>query len=139
MWRSGLITSYREERYHLKEYSRNLPQNAHELFNLRHASLRNAIERAFGVLKKCFLIIGSSTEPHYGLETQKEIISACCILHNYLMGVDPDETILAQVDNELKDASQEEHHASGENNEETIQGEIIRNTISAEMWVNCIE
>ena len=55
------------------------------------------------------------------------------------MGVDPDETILAQVDNELKDASQEEHHASGENNEETIQGEIIRNTISAEMWVNYIE
>ena len=49
------------------------------------------------------------------------------------MGVDPDKTILAQVDNEVRDASQEEHHASGENNEETIQEEIIRNTILAEM------
>ena len=83
MLRSGLITPYRGQRYHLKEYSRNPPRNAHELFNLRHASLRNAIERAFGVLKKHFPIIGSSTEPHYGLETQKKIISVCCILHNY--------------------------------------------------------
>ncbi|KAF2322659.1 hypothetical protein GH714_027480 [Hevea brasiliensis] len=44
MLRSGLIIPYREERYHLKEYSRNPPRNAGELFNLRHASLRNAIE-----------------------------------------------------------------------------------------------
>ena len=27
----------------------------------------------------------------------------CCILHNYLIGVDPDDTLLAQVDIELGD------------------------------------
>ena len=53
MLTGGLITPYRGVRYHLKEYSkRNPPQNHKELFNLRHASLRNAIERTFGVLKK---------------------------------------------------------------------------------------
>ena len=52
MLRSGLITPYRGERYHLKEYSKRAPQNKQELFNHRRASLRNVIERSFGVLKK---------------------------------------------------------------------------------------
>ena len=38
-----------------------------------------------------FLIVASTTEPNYCVDTQNEIILACCILHNYLMGVDPDE------------------------------------------------
>jgi hypothetical protein len=87
--------------YHLKEYSTRPPQNAKELFNLRHASLCNAIERAFGVSKKRFPIIGSTTEPTYSVDTQTEIILACCIIHNYLMGVDPDERLIAEVDEEL--------------------------------------
>nr|GEV39569.1 putative nuclease HARBI1 [Tanacetum cinerariifolium] len=49
--RSTLIAPYRGVRYHLKEYSGRAPQNPRELFNLRHSSLRNSIERAFGVLK----------------------------------------------------------------------------------------
>ncbi|KAG6531882.1 hypothetical protein ZIOFF_005717 [Zingiber officinale] len=37
-------------RYHLQEFTGQgrHPENAKELFNLRHASLRNAIERIFG-------------------------------------------------------------------------------------------
>ncbi|XP_020243516.1 uncharacterized protein LOC109821767 [Asparagus officinalis] len=48
MLKSRIIPPYRGERYHLNEYSRN-PPRTRELFNLRHVSLRNAIERAFGV------------------------------------------------------------------------------------------
>ena len=77
-------------------------------------------------------------KPHYGLETQKEIILACCIGHNYLMCVDPDDTMLAQVDNELVDKAHEEHHVSWESNEETIEGAIIRDAIAAKMWLNYI-
>ena len=33
--------------------------------------------------------------------TQNEIILSCCILHNYLMGVDPDESIIVEVDEEV--------------------------------------
>ena len=52
MNRSRLIEPYRGVCYHLKEYFVRPPENAKELFNLRHALLRSAIERAFGVLKK---------------------------------------------------------------------------------------
>ncbi|XP_059669372.1 uncharacterized protein LOC132314535 [Cornus florida] len=92
--KAGLITPYRGVRYHLKEYASRRPENPRELFNLRHASLRNVIERIFGVLKKRFPIIGSSTEPTYDVKTQVDIILACCIIHNYLMGMDPDESLL---------------------------------------------
>ena len=87
--------------YHLKEYSVCPPENAKKLFNLWHASLRTAIERAFSVLKKRFPIIASTTEPNYCVDTQNEIILACSILHNYLMGVDPDESLIAEVDQEV--------------------------------------
>ncbi|KAG6473921.1 hypothetical protein ZIOFF_067841 [Zingiber officinale] len=86
MLKRGLITPYRGIRYHLKEYSRCGPTNAKELFNLRHANLHGAIERAFGVLKKRFPIISSGTEPYYEVDIHTDIILACCILHNFLMG-----------------------------------------------------
>ena len=101
MLRSGLIAPYRGVRYHLKEYSARGPENAEELFNHRHSSLRNVIERTFGVLKKRFPIISGMTEPFFPVDTVSEIILACCILHNYLMGVDPDERMIAEVDQEI--------------------------------------
>jgi hypothetical protein len=100
MNRGRLIALYRGVHYHLKEYSTRPPQNAKELFNLRHASWRNAIERAFGVLKKRFPIIRSTTKLTYSVDTQTEIILACCIIHN-LMGVDLDERLIVEVDEEL--------------------------------------
>ena len=45
---------------------------------------------AFGVLKKRFAMLGSENEPFYSVRTQADIVLAACILHNYLMGVDPD-------------------------------------------------
>ena len=99
--KTRFVTPYGSTRYHLKEYSVHQPENAQEVFNLRHSSLRNAIEITFGVLKKRFPIIASGTEPHYLVDTQSDIILACCILHNYLMGIDPDERLIAKVDREL--------------------------------------
>lgn len=75
----------------MKDYSALPPQNTKELFNHRYTSLRNVIERSFGVLKKRFPIISGATEPHYSVGTVTEIVLACCILHIYLTGVDPDE------------------------------------------------
>ena len=54
--------------------SRNPPHTPKELFNFQHAFLHNAIERAFGVLKKRFPIIASSNEPFDGVETKIIII-----------------------------------------------------------------
>ena len=60
-------------------------------------------------------------ESYYGLETQKEIFFAYCILYNYLTGVDPKDTILAQIDNKLQDEADKEYQASRENNKKHIQ------------------
>lgn len=140
MLKGSLITPYRGERYHLKEYSRNPPRNLQELFNLRHASLRNTIERAFGVLKRRFPIIASATEPNYGIQTQKEIILACCILHNYLWSVDPDVSDFSEVQEELDNATAttiiEPNYNDPDDTEDAHRGEMLRDMIAVGMWQN---
>ena len=103
-----LMAPYRRVRYHLKEYSARAPENAKELFNLRHASLRNAIERAFGVLKRRFPIIRSTQEPFYSCETQSDIFLACCILHNFLLEEDRDKNLENEVLQEMLNEPREE-------------------------------
>ena len=57
---SGFLSPYRGERYHLSHYrAGGPPQGMKELFNRRHASLRNVIERCFGVLKARFPILNA--------------------------------------------------------------------------------
>ncbi|KAJ4758600.1 nuclease [Rhynchospora pubera] len=136
MTKSSLLTPYRRTRYHLKEYSRtNPPRNYRELFNLRHASARNVIERAFGVVKKRFPIMGSSNQPHYSVKVQKKIIVACCLLHNYLIEKDPDRQLIDQVDAEIASRTNEpEHDVRGDDNQDRIRGEQLRDNIAVAMW-----
>jgi hypothetical protein len=68
-------------------YTRNSPANKEELFNLRHASARNVIERIFGVLKRRFRILVSP--PEYSMEIQARIPAALCALHNFIRRSDP--------------------------------------------------
>ncbi|CAL9001841.1 unnamed protein product, partial [Prunus brigantina] len=63
-------------------YHGNDPQNENELFNLRHASLRNMIERIFGIFKSRFTIFKSA--PPFPFKTQAELVLACVALHNFL-------------------------------------------------------
>ncbi|KAH6817817.1 hypothetical protein C2S51_001420 [Perilla frutescens var. frutescens] len=58
------------------------PRNASELFNLCHASLRNVIERIFGVFKSRFTIFKMA--PPFSFEIQAELVLACAGLHNFL-------------------------------------------------------
>ncbi|KAK2450637.1 hypothetical protein QL285_009750 [Trifolium repens] len=133
MLKRGLLTPYRGVRYHLKEYSSRGPQNAKELFNLRHSSLQNVIERIFGVLKKRFPIIASGTEPHYSFEVMIDIVLACCIIHNFLMGVDIDEDLIAEVDRELLQ-NDIDRSQTQQRDEDYRLGSLLRDTITAEMW-----
>lgn len=52
----GFLTPFRGDRYHLNEYRGRArrPTTARELFNYRHSSLRNVIERSFAALKNRF-------------------------------------------------------------------------------------
>ena len=54
----GFVPLYRTKRYHLRDFrGGDRPEGAKELFNYRHSSLRNVIERYFGVLKAQFLVL----------------------------------------------------------------------------------
>ncbi|XP_068487124.1 uncharacterized protein [Phaseolus vulgaris] len=133
MLKRNIITPYRGVRYHLKEYSRRGPQNAKELFNHRHSSLRNVIERTFGVLKKRFPIIASGTEPHYDVDTMTKIVLACCILHNFLRGIDNYESLLEEVDNELLEQDVQPSTTHAREHDYRIRCDI-RDAIANEMW-----
>jgi hypothetical protein len=58
------------------------PQTPRELFNLRHAQLRNAIERVFGVVKRRFHLLIS--RPEFSYRKQALIVGAGAALHNFL-------------------------------------------------------
>lgn len=60
-----------------------IPQGLKELFNYMHYSwLDNVIERCFGILKLCFIILKSMLS--YALKKQKYIPLTCCVIHNFI-------------------------------------------------------
>ena len=79
-----VLTPYRGVRYHLKEWhgGNRSPQNKEELFNLRHASKRNVVERIFGVVQKRFPILKNM--PAYSLPMQSDLALTCFALHNFI-------------------------------------------------------
>lgn len=52
-----------------------------QLFNLRHSSLRNVIERTFGCVKNKFPIL--SRMPSYSFRTQAKLILTALAIHNF--------------------------------------------------------
>jgi len=133
MLKRAIMTPYRGVRYHLKEFTQRGPQNPRELFNHHHSSLRNVIERKFGVLKKRFPIIASGSEPHYVVDTMTNIVLACCILHNYLRGVDSDEALIDEVDRELIEEHMESNISQVREDDYRI-GCNFRDDLAEQMW-----
>ncbi|XP_024010403.1 putative nuclease HARBI1 [Eutrema salsugineum] len=82
--RLNFLAPFRGVRYHLQEWTGKGrdPNTAAELFNLRHASLRNVIERIFGIFKSRFVFFKS--QPPFSYEKQAGLVLACAALHNFL-------------------------------------------------------
>jgi len=80
--RVGYLAPYRNQRYHVPEFQQARARGKLEYFNYLHSSLRNVVERSFGVLKMKWRILGGI--PSYSPEKQKMIISACMCLHNFI-------------------------------------------------------
>ena len=102
-----------------------------ELFNLRHASARNVIERIFGVLKRRFRIL--LLAPEYDLRIQAQIPSALCAIHNFILLHDQDEGPLSE-ERQLHD---QVWHADGEyldEGEEETEMKVRRDQIAKAMW-----
>ena len=80
--RVDYLAPYRNQRYHVPEFQQARARGKLEYFNYLHSSLRNVVERSFGVLKMKWCILGGI--PSYSPEKQKMIISACMCLHNFI-------------------------------------------------------
>lgn len=127
-----LLTPYRGTRYHLKEsINANLkPTTKEELFNLRHSSLRNVIERIFGVLKRRFKCLSSA--PEYSIPTQVKIVYALVALHNFIRQQLPIELDIFEEEEEEVEVEAEVHSVIS-----TIEGtemDIFRDKIATQMW-----
>lgn len=81
--RPGYLAPYKGVKYHLPEFRQGpRPSGRNEVFNFHHSSLRNVIERSFGVLKmKWRILLGV---PSYPMPKQSQIILSCMALHNFI-------------------------------------------------------
>ncbi|PPS08317.1 hypothetical protein GOBAR_AA12330 [Gossypium barbadense] len=131
---NGFITPYHGVRYHLKEFSGQGPENAKELFNLRHSSLRITIERVFRILKKRFRVLDA--EPFWNFQTQVDIVLACCIIHNHIMGVDPSDLLNQGLYEEPESDLIISTLMEREEREEAIEWSAKRDEISQTMWTD---
>ncbi|XP_058103534.1 protein ALP1-like [Magnolia sinica] len=112
----GFLAPFRGVRYHLKEFRQGCqPRTKEELFNLRHSLLRNAIERALGVLKARFSILKIASG--YPLNTQVNIVAACCILHNHIINEKRDQELDFENNNDIGNGEDESEMHEDEGNE----------------------
>jgi hypothetical protein len=109
--------------------------NKEELFNLRHASLRNVIERIFGVLKRRFRIL--LLAPEYSLDIQARIPTALCTIHNFIRMHDGDEgPLLGQNNTHLYDNSDGNTHPAAAGIVEQEEADLRRDQIAEAMWAD---
>ncbi|KAL6880595.1 hypothetical protein ACP4OV_012160 [Aristida adscensionis] len=81
--RQGYLAPYKGTKYHLPEFRMGpVPRGKKELFNHRHSSLTNVIERTFGVLKMKWRIL--EKVPSFPVRKQSKIIIAYMPLHNFI-------------------------------------------------------
>jgi hypothetical protein len=121
-----VMSPYRGVRYHLKEVRQadQRPETAKELFNLRHSSLRNVIERIFGVLKRQWQILGGKG-CEYSIETQVDLFCALIGLYNFGKQCGEDDLFEDEVIN---------IQGSGEQVEQVEQEEQVVGT--GNRWMN---
>ncbi|KAL5548297.1 hypothetical protein UlMin_003528 [Ulmus minor] len=107
-----------------------------EMFNYRHAFLRNVIERTFGVWKNRFRILRGI--PRYPLEKQRDIVIACAVLHNFIKLFSSEETTFNPEDDVVDDGNAEddvgEASTQQQQREESNDMGHIRDHIANAMW-----
>ena len=114
--------------------------NAKELFNLRHSSLRNAVERILGATKKRFPIL--KVAPPYTFEVQVDLVLAVCFLHNFISihsENNGDFQLTVEELRDLEDEAEERRQTriAGDpisTNAARVAGNQVRDSIAEQMW-----
>ncbi|XP_028236861.1 protein ALP1-like [Glycine soja] len=142
--RRKFLAPYRGVRYHLQDFAGhgNDHENEKELFNLRHASLRNVIERIFGIFKSRFTIFKSA--PPFLFKTQAELVLACAALHNFLRKECRSDEFPVEPTDESSSSSSVLPNYEDNDHEPIVQTQeqeredtnIWRTNIGSDMWRN---
>jgi hypothetical protein len=141
-----MLVPYRGVRYHLKEWAavRGLrPQNAKELFNLRHAQLRNVIERVNGIWKRRFRVFARKLEVE--LDIVNQLVYATVCLHNLIRMEDPhnfdfseeewkDITVPYEDDDDDIKQQYAEMREEFEKDEKSLAANVWRDEIAKKLW-----
>ncbi|CAN1187741.1 Putative nuclease HARBI1, partial [Linum perenne] len=132
----GFLAPYRGQRYHLQEWGRNRPRTPEEYFNMKHASARNVIEKAFGILKMRWAFLRDTS--WYSPRMVGIFFNACILLHNFIRkegGVDVFEMayVPPAEEEETFVESIDEPAAYVEPTEEWTQ---FRHHLAEYMWAN---
>ncbi|XP_073137568.1 uncharacterized protein [Henckelia pumila] len=111
--RRQFLAPFRGVCYHLQEFTGQCrhPEDAKELFNVRHASLRNVIERIFGIFKSRFKIF--KTTPLFHYKTQTDLVLACAGLHNFLRSECRSDEFSVETETEVPPSSSEKIYEDG--------------------------
>ncbi|XP_059638572.1 protein ALP1-like [Cornus florida] len=126
------LAPFRGHTYHFQEYRRTRqPRGREEVFNHRHSSLRNIVERCFGLLKMRFAILRAM--PPYKFSTQVLIVMACYTLHNFIKNQHQPDDIFDGNDPPQSDSEDDEivEHVPSAQLREMDQ---LRNTIADQIW-----
>ena len=62
------------------------------------------------MLKKCFRVLDA--EPFWSFETQVEVVLQCCVIHNHIMGVKPNDHIMEAAMNQVESSGPQEETQS---------------------------
>ncbi|XP_031387135.1 protein ALP1-like [Punica granatum] len=134
----GYMAPYKGQRYHRSDFNDDTPPTTEkELFNQRHASVRNVIERCFGVLKRRFAILLSM--PNYGPVCQGQITLACFVLHNFIRLNNYHDRLFAEYGNawQCYDEFRNPPHLIGDQvdvNMRSREMDALRNRIADAIW-----
>ncbi|SCV67562.1 BQ2448_5173 [Microbotryum intermedium] len=130
----NIMVHCRGVRYHLREWiagarassRETLHCSKEELFNLRHAQLRNVVERIFGVVQRKFSIL-TCTAPEYNYKMQAMLPLLCAFLHNYVHINDPinRSTGKARAAKMTVEAKRARMHDIAERTEAALRNQIL--------------
>ncbi|XP_028099316.1 uncharacterized protein LOC114298876 [Camellia sinensis] len=136
----GYVAPYCGQKYHLQEFNRRRHYHGpKELFNHGHSSLRNVIERTFGVLKQRFPLLRHM--PQYDMVRQGLIVMACCVLHNWIQKVQEHDEFFDAEESSDEDEDEDEYEGEGGGEGVSeVQGEVgVQNVHGNEDGVPAIQ
>ncbi|WVZ88820.1 hypothetical protein U9M48_035291 [Paspalum notatum var. saurae] len=98
--RLGYLAPYKGERYHVPEWHRGMESKTpKEKFNRVHSSIRNVIDRCFGLLKMKWQILYNM--PSYSMTKHKRIVVATMVVHNFIRKHRTEDLDFARFDRDL--------------------------------------